>query len=74
MTTPDDKIFDEFFHLCNRLELTTDQIREVSDRLSDEAFSRDRYARGQQEELNQAISQLFPILTDIFNPYLHQTK
>lgn len=74
MATPQDKIFNEFLHLCNKLELTTDQMREMSDRLSDEAFSRDKFARSQQEELHQAYNQLLPILTDIFTPYLHPTK
>ena len=43
MTTPHDKLLDPFFALCENL--STDEMREVSDALSDEAFARDRNAR-----------------------------
>lgn len=44
MTTPHDKLIDPFLVLCQNL--STDEMREVSDALSDEAYERDRQARG----------------------------
>lgn len=70
MTTPQDKINDEFIHLCNTLKLDTDQMRGVADMLSDEAFARDRFAREQKQELKQSIDYLEPIMKDLFSTYL----
>ncbi len=39
-----DKLIEPFLLLCQNL--STDEMREVSDALSDEAFTRDRNARG----------------------------